>query len=226
MGMMIDVLSRRIKDMKILRQREERRDNKVAQDALDNRFKVLTTQINYLMEALQYTKVNMRFQLSESVLNDLENLLTEHKNVIREGFAEKEAINQSEANYKSVQQSIKKEWSKHYSALTSATISTLQVISGIDSEHVSKCMEGIAKGSTWTTSMGDYKTMEKSLLDAKALINELGLDQQIIAFLQKMNSGKATVTDLDDKVLQWLKTESLERRVKLSFIGLGKKIGS
>lgn len=223
MGMMIDVLSRRIKDMKILRQREERRDNKVAQDALDNRFKVLTTQINYLMEALQYTKVNMRFQLSESVLNDLENLLTEHKNVIREGFAEKEAINQSEANYKSVQQSIKKEWSKHYSALTSATISTLQVISGIDSEHVSKCMEGIAKGSTWTTSIGDYKTMEKSLLDAKALINELGLDQQIIAFLQKMNSGKATVTDLDDKVLQWLKTESLERRVKLSFIGLGKK---
>ena len=223
MGMMIDVLSRRIKDMKILRQREERRDNKVAQDALDNRFKVLTTQINYLMEALQYTKVNMRFQLSESVLNDLENLLTEHKNVIREGFAEKEAINQSEANYKSVQQSIKKEWSKHYSALTSATISTLQVISGIDSEHVSKCMEGIAKGSTWTTSIGDYKTMEKSLLEAKALINELGLDQQIIAFLQKMNSGKATVTDLDDKVLQWLKTESLERRVKLSFIGLGKK---
>lgn len=223
MGMMIDVLSRKIKDMKILRQREERRDNKVAQDALDNRFKVLTTQINFLMEALQYTKVNMRFQLSESVLNDLENLLTEHKNVIREGFAEKEAINQSEANYKSVQQSIKKEWSKHYSALTSATISTLQVISGIDSEHVSKCMEGIAKGSTWTTSIGDYKTMEKSLLDAKALINELGLDQQIIAFLQKMNSGKATVTDLDDKVLQWLKTESLERRVKLSFIGLGKK---
>lgn len=219
MGMMIDVLSRRIKDMKILRQREERRDNKVAQDALDNRFKILTTQINYLMEALQYTKVNMRFQLSESVLNDLENLLTEHKNVIREGFAEKEAINQSEANYKSVQQSIKKEWSKHYSALTSATISTLQVISGIDSEHVSKCLEGIAKGSTWTTSIGDYKTMEKSLIDAKALINELGLDQQIIAFLQKMNSGKATVTDLDDKVLQWLKTESLERRVKLSFKG-------
>ena len=223
MGMMIDVLNRKIKDMKVLRQREERRDNKVAQDALDNRFKILTTQINYLMEALQYTKVNMRFQLSESVLNDLENLLTEHKNVIREGFAEKEAINQSEANYKSVQQSIKKEWSKHYSALTSATISTLQVISGIDSEHVSKCMEGIAKGSTWTTSIGDYKTMEKSLLDAKALINELGLDQQIIAFLQKMNSGKATVTDLDDKVLQWLKTESLESRVKLSFIGLGKK---
>ena len=72
-------------------------------------------------------------------------------------------------------------------------------------------------------SIGDYKTMGKSLLDAKALIDELGLDQQIIAFLQKMNSGKATVMDLDDNVLQWLKTESLEKRVKLSFIGGSKK---
>ena len=223
MGMMIDALSRKIKDMKTLRMYEERRDNKAAQDALDNRFKVLTLQIHALMSALQYTKEHMQFQLSESGLNDLENLLVEHKNVIREGFAEKEAINQAESDFKSIQQTVKKEWAKQYLTLTSATISTLQVISGIDSEHVSKCLEGIAKGSTWTMSIGDYKTMGKSLLDAKALIDELGLDQQIIAFLQKMNSGKATVMDLDDNVLQWLKTESLEKRVKLSFIGGSKK---
>lgn len=218
MGMMIDVLSRKIKDMRSLRQYEERRDNKVAQDALDNRFKVLTIQIHSLMSVLKYTKDNMQFQLSESVLTELENLLIEHKSVIQDGFAEKEAINKAESDYKSVLQSIKKEWSKHYSALTSATVSTLQVISGIDIDNVSKCLEGIAKGSAWTMSIGDYKTMEKSLQDAKVLINKLGLDQKIIEFLQKMNSGKATVMELDDNVLRWLKEESLEERVKLSFI--------
>ena len=209
--------------MKTLRLYEERRDNKAVQDALDNRFRVLTNQIHSLMLALQYTKENMQFQLSENVLNDLENLLTEHKNVIREGFAEKEAIEKAESDYKSIQQSVKKEWSKQYLVLTGATISTLQVISGIDSEHVSKCLEGITRGSTWTMSIGDYKTMAKSLQDAKALIDKLGLDQQIIGFLQKMNSGKATVMDLDDNVLRWLKEESLERRVKLSFIGGSRK---
>lgn len=218
MSMMIDVLSRKIKDMRSLRQYEERRDNKVAQDALDNRFKVLTIQIHSLMSVLKYTKDNMQFQLSESVLTELENLLIEHKSVIQDGFAEKEAINKAESDYKSVLQSIKKEWSKHYSALTSATVSTLQVISGIDIDNVSKCLEGIAKGSAWTMSIGDYKTMEKSLQDAKVLINKLGLDQKIIEFLQKMNGGKATVMDLDDNVLRWLKEESLEGRVKLSFI--------
>ena len=156
-------------------------------------------------------------------MSDLENLLIEHKAVIRSGFAEKDAINQAETDFKNIQQSIKKEWAKQYSILTNATISTLQVISGIDSEHVSKCMEGIAKGSTWTTSINDFKTMDHSLSEAKILINGLGLDQQIIAFLQKMNNGKATVMDLDDNVLRWLKEESLDNRVKLSFMGGNKK---
>lgn len=223
MGMIIDVLSKKIQDMKDLRQREERRDNKAAQDALDLRFKALTTQIHSLMTALQYTKENMQFQLSDTLLSDLENLLTEHKAVIRSGFAEKDAINQVEIDFKNIQQSIKKEWSKQYLTLTNATISTLQVISGIDSERVSKCMEGIAKGSAWTTSIGDFKTMDHSLSEAKTLINGLSLDPQIIAFLQKMNNGKATVMDLDDNVLRWLKEESLDKRVKLSFMGGGKK---
>ena len=226
MGMMIDVLDKRIKDMKTLRQREERRDNKVAQGALDLRFTTLTAQIHSLMTALQYTRDYMQFQLTESILSDLEKMLRGHKDVIQSGFVEKDALQQSETDLKSIQQNVKKEWSKHYSALTSATISTLQVISGIDSENVSKCLDGIMKGSNWTTSLGDFKMMNRSLSEAGNLINGLGLNPQIIAFLQKMNNGKATVIDLDENVLHWLKEESLDKRIKLSFTGGSKKYWS
>lgn len=218
MGMMIDILNKKIKEMKDLRQREERRDNKAAQDALDLKFKLLTEQIHQLMNALQYVKENIQFQLSDTVLTDLENLLNAHKGAIRSGFAEKDSVSQVENNLKSIQQSIKKEWSKQYLVLTKSTISTLRVISGIDSERVTKCLEGIAKGETWTTNIGDFKTMNRSLSDANTLIAGLGLDQQIIDFLQKMNNGKATVVDLDEKVLNWLKTEALDKRVRLSFV--------
>lgn len=223
MDMMIDTLNKKIKEMKELLQREERRDNKAAQDALDNKYKLLTKQIHQLMIALQYVKENMQFQLSEIVLIDLENLLTTHKGAIRSGFAEKDSVSKVESDLKSIQLSIKKEWSKQYSTLTNSTVSTLKVISDIDSEHVTKCLEGIAKGETWTTSIGDLKTMNKSLSDANTLIAGLGLDQRIIDFLQKMNSGKATVMDLDEKVLNWLKTESLDKRVRLSFISTAKR---
>ena len=172
MGMMIDILDKKIKEMKDLRQREERRDNKVAQDALDSKFKLLTEQIHQLMTALQYAKENMQFQLSETALTDLENLLTTHKGAIRSGFAEKDSISKVETDLKSIQQSIKKEWSKQYSILTNSTISTLKVISGIALERVTKCLEGIAKGENWTTSIDDFKIMNKSLSDANTLIAE------------------------------------------------------
>lgn len=223
MDMMIDILNKKIRDMRDLRQREERRDNKAIQDALDHRFKTLTKQIHSLMVALQYTKENMQFQLSEQVLSDLEHLLTEHKDAIHSGYAEREAVDQAESDYKNVQQKIKKEWSKQYTILTKATISTLQVIIGIDSEHVSECLDGINKGEIWTMEISNFKAMDKSLSEAKTLIDRLGLNQQIKAFLQKMNEGKATVSDLDDNVLRWLKGESLDQRVKLSFIGGSRK---
>jgi hypothetical protein len=223
MGMMINILNKKIKEMKDLRQREERRDNKAAQDALDLKFKLLTEQIHQMMTALQYAKENMQFQLSETVLTDLENLLIANKGAIRSGFTEKDSVSKVETDLKSIQLSIKKEWSKQYAVLTNSTISTLKVISGIDSEHVTKCLEGIAKGETWTTSIGDFKTMNNRLSDANTLIAGLGLDQPIIDFLQKMNSGKATIADLDEKVLNWLKTEALDKRVRLSFSSAVKK---
>ncbi len=39
MDMMIDILNKKIKEMQELRQREERRDNKAAQEILDRKFK-------------------------------------------------------------------------------------------------------------------------------------------------------------------------------------------
>ena len=219
MAMMIDILDKSIKDMKDLRQREERRDNKAAQEALDQRFSVLTSQIHSLILALQYTKEKMQFQLNDQIIIELESLLQESENIVKSGFAEKDPIVQVENAHKTLQQNIKKDWAKHYSLMTNSTKSTLQVISGIDAEKVAKCLEGIAKGASWTTSIGDFKAMNQSLAEAKDLIDGLGLDQQIIAFLQKMNNGKATVMDLDENVLRWLRDESLARRVKLSFVG-------
>ena len=217
MGMLIDVLDKRIRELKDLRQREERRDNQSAQNALDQKYKVLAGQIHELMLALKYTKENMSFQLSEAVLDDVNTMLLDQKATVQSGYADKEMVFKVESELKSILISIKKEWAKEYLNLTSATVSTLKVIVGVDTEKVSDCLGGIAKGETWTTDINEFQTMNKSMADANTLISGLGLDEQIISFLQKMNSGKATIADLDDKVMNWLRTEELDKRVKLSF---------
>ena len=217
MGMLIDILDKKIKELKDLRQREERRDNKAAQDALDQKYKVLTGQIHELMLALKYTKANLSFQLSETVLDDINTMLLDQKVAVQSGYADKEMVSKVENELKVVLISIRKEWSKQYVNLTSATVSTLKVIAGVDTEKVSYCLDGIAKGENWTTDINEFQTMNKSMADANTLISGLGLDEQIISFLQKMNSGKATIADLDDEVMNWLRTEELDKKVKLSF---------
>ena len=223
--MLMDVLENKINAMSSLRQRENRITNKAAQDAVDTRFKTLTEDIHKLTLALQYTKANMSFQLSDSTLNGFDNLLTDAKETVRSGFAEKDAVNTAEKALKDINAIVKKEWSKQYDSLTSAAIGTLKVVIDIDKDRVTACLDGIGKGATWTTNVEEYAAMNKSLNDAVTLIAELGLDDQIIDFLQKMSGGKATVADLDEKVLNWLRSESLEKRVKLSFgMSTGKRI--
>nr|WP_288346740.1 hypothetical protein [uncultured Anaerostipes sp.] len=220
---MIAVLKKKKKEMKNLRQREEKRDNKAVQDAIDRKFKSLTEQIHQLMIALRYAKDYTQFQLDDKVLSDLEELLIYHKRTVHSGYADRDNVNRTEIDFKDICQNIKKQWTKHYIKITDKTNSTLKVISKIDSARVSKCLNDIGKGADWTTNVDNFETINKSLSEAKKLIDDLGLDQEIITFLQKMNNGRATILDLDEKVIGWLKKESLESRVKLTFISRGNR---
>ena len=217
MGMLIDLLDKKIKEMKDLRQRVERRDNKAAQDAVDHRYKALSEQINNLMLALQFAKSNMSFQLSDDVIKAVETLLQEHEDAVSSGYADKEIVTKEEDDLKLIITNIKKEWTKKYKTLTDSTVSTLKILIDIDPDKVSECLDGIERGEYWTTEITEFEAMNKSLESANDLISGLGLDEQIIAFLQKMNNGKATLVDLDDKVICWLKAESLDKKIKLRF---------
>ena len=62
------------------------------------------------------------------------------------------------------------------------------------------------------------KRLKKSLNSAETLINKMDLDQEIIIFLTKITYGKATLTDLNEKVMAWIRKENLDSRVKLSFL--------
>lgn len=76
----------------------------------------------------------------------------------------------------------------------------------------------IQPAENWDLDVERYKTMHNGLNEADYLIMELGLDDEIIAFLQNTNSGRATLQDLNDKVLAWIRDEQLERKIRISFV--------
>ena len=216
--MIFDQMERRIKDMKELRRLEMIKANRAQQEITDIKYRNLVSQVKELIEVLGYAKANLQFVISDSVQADLKQLISKLLDAVQNGYADKDMVTDGENDFKTILASIKKEWNKHHAAITTTTVNTLKVIGGIESEQVASCLADIKVAGTWQTDLTMLKRLKKSLNSAETLINKMDLDQEIIIFLTKITYGKATLTDLNEKVMAWIRKENLDSRVKLSFL--------
>lgn len=215
--MIFDQMERRIKEMKELRRLETIKANRVQQEATDIKYRNLVVQVKGFMNVLQYFQTELKFEVSDSYKAEISALFVKLQEVIKDGYANKDLVTESENDFKNIINTIKKDWTKHHTSLTSTTVNTLKIIGGIESDQVEACLTDIKNASAWQMDVTVYKKLKKALDSADSLIEKMSLDQDIIAFLTKMTSGKATFYDLNDKVMDWIKKEALEKRVKLSF---------
>lgn len=215
--MIFDQMERRIKEMKELRRLETIKSNRVQQEATDIKYHNLVAQVKGFINILQYFQTELKFEVSDSYKTEIRALLAKLQEVIKDGYANKDLVTESENDFRNILNTIKKDWTKHHTSLTSTTVNTLKIIGGIESDQVEACLTDIKNASTWQMDVTVYKKLKKALDSADSLIEKMSLDQDIIDFLTKMTSGKATFYDLNDKVMEWIKKESLEKRVKLSF---------
>ena len=215
--MIFDQMERRIKEMKELRRLETIKSNRVQQEATDIKYHNLVAQVKGFMNILQYFQTESKFEISDSYKIEISTLFGKLQEVIKDGYANKDLVTESENDFRNILNTIKKDWTKHHTSLTSTTVNTLKIIGGIESDQVEACLTDIKNASTWQMDVTVYKKLKKALDSADSLIEKMSLDQDIIEFLTKMTSGRATFYDLNDKVMDWIKKESLEKRVKLSF---------
>ena len=215
--MIFDQMERRIKEMKELRRLETIKSNRVQQEATDIKYHNLVAQVKGFINILQYFQTELKFEISDSYKIEISTLFGKLQEVIKDGYANKDLVTESENDFRNILNTIKKDWTKHHTSLTSTTVNTLKIIGGIESDQVEECLTDIKNASTWQMDVTVYKKLKKALDSADSLIEKMSLDQDIIEFLTKMTSGRATFYDLNDKVMDWIKKESLEKRVKLSF---------
>ena len=215
--MIFDQMERRIKEMKELRRLETIKSNRVQQEATDIKYHNLVAQVKGFINILQYFQTELKFEISDSYKIEISTLFGKLQEVIKDGYANKDLVTESENDFRNILNTIKKDWTKHHTSLTSTTVNTLKIIGGIESDQVEACLTDIKNASTWQMDVTVYKKLKKALDSADSLIEKMSLDQDIIEFLTKMTSGRATFYDLNDKVMDWIKKESLENRVKLSF---------
>ena len=163
-----------------------------------------------------YTDLNV--PKNHEILMSTSELMNVLEQIVASGLASPDGIINADNTFKTLQSSMKKEWSKQYADLTSATVSTLEAIRGIDPDNVGSCLQKIQPAENWDLDVERYKIMHNGLNEADHLIMELGLDDEIITFLQNTNSARATLQDLNDRVLAWIRAEHLEKKIRISFM--------
>lgn len=215
--MLIDLLNSKIDEMQEIRRLEAIKAGQEQQAITDVKYHELVQDIHQMIEAIIYADSKLNFSVNETTKEQIKELLLKTQEVIKSGFADKDLLTATQRILNIVLKKIKEEWEIHFKKITLATIKTLTVIKAIDEDKVTKCKANIDNAIQWKNEKSVLEELRKALDEAKKLIQSLNLDEKIVSFLTKMNSGKATVADLDEVVCKWFKDENLETRIKLVF---------
>lgn len=216
--MIFDDLVTTTKAMQDLQKKTAIKNNKAMQDNADTKYRLLLTQVNRFVDVIVYLYTDLSAPKNHEILMLTSELMNVLEQIVASGLASPDGIINADNTFKTLQSRMKKEWSKQYADLTGATVSTLEAIRGIDPDNVGSCLRKIQPAENWDLDVERYQTMHNGLNEADHLIMELGLDDEIITFLQNTNSGRATLQDLNDKVLAWIRDEQLERKIRISFV--------
>ena len=97
-----------------------------------------------------------------------------------------------------------------------------QTIKGIapEKEKADYASNKIKLGASWDFKQDNLDKMEKGLQEAETIIDSLGLGEdggEILDFLKKVASGKASVHDLTPDILTWLMEKNMTTRLAVSF---------
>lgn len=216
--MILDRLSRSVKSMEKLHRLEVQKANKAQQDIVDNNYRRIVEKTELLCKAVCYAREHLSFQTACS--SELIRLLSSLQNAGSRSLVEQDHVDKANTAYSSVQDKIRKEWAKHYQVLTGPTVNTLKTIKGLDEIRINSCITKVEAAAAWNSAVGTLMNLAAALAQANEIIQNLNLDQEVIAFLGKITAGNATLADLNENVLQWMQTEQLLSKIKLSFTRL------
>ena len=216
--MIFDVLDQKMKDMKALRQREERRANQKQQAALDQKYRALVEEAERFSDSLACVRDTLEFPISEELRTDCLTLLDELEAAVSTGYAVQESVEKAKRRYDALHGQMKKAWSAYFRSYTAGTWNTLRVIRSIDEETVDRYIEQIEAAKDWSAGIPAFAGLMATLMYAKKLIQSLEMEEETVEFLTKMTSGKATAADLSEGVVAWLRKEGLEKKIRLSFL--------
>lgn len=219
--MLIDTLNECIIDMKTVREMETSSADTKKQATADYNFKQLISSLKKIMDELNLAVENSAFRPSANVLSALKSFIGVCEKIVQSGAANNATTQYISSESKKIYAVIGQEWAEFYTEYTKNTLSLLETIKGTlkDEKNAIYAANKIKKASAWNSVVENYNYLKQGMDEAEGLLKELGLgeDSPILTFLKLVSEGNATILDLTDDILKWIKAENLADKMFISF---------
>ena len=211
--MLIDTLNERIIDMKTVHEMETASADTKKQAMADYNFKQLILNLKQMVDEVNLAVENSDFRPSANVISALKSFLGVCEKVVQTGVANNATTQYISFESKKLYTVIGQEWSEFYLKATANILSLLDTVKGIipDENKAIYATNKIKKASSWNVTIDNYNYLKQGIAEADKILEDLDLDEdsEILAFLKLVSEGKATILNLTDEILAWIKAENL-----------------
>lgn len=219
--MLIDILNECIIDMKTVHEMETASADTKKQAAADYNFKQLILSLKQIIDEVNLAVENSEFRPSMNVVIVLKSFLGACDKVVQAGAANNATTQYISSELKKLYAVIGREWAEYFSKDTSNILSLLDTVKGIipDENIAIYAANKIKRAATWNTTVDSYNYLKQGIAEADKIFKDLDLDEdsEILAFLKLVSEGKATILNLTDEILEWLKQENIANKIFLKF---------
>ena len=219
--MLIDILNECIVDMNTVRALETASADTKKQSEANYKFKQLVVSVKQTIVEIQTAVENSKFRPSTEVMSGLNGIIKNCEQVVKVGAANAATTGFIEGERKKVYDEVGQDWLAYYQGATAHIISLLEIVKGIltNEDRVKYATNKMRRAASWSKTADNYRFLNAGLADAEKILKDLDLDEDsdILAFLKLVSERKATIRNLTDEILAWIKAENLEDTMHIEF---------
>ena len=225
--MLMDSLSKSIKDMKQMVIIENAAHDAEKKAKNDSDYRTVVDDFSKTVNKLHQTVKTMDYMITSETVQCLEESLNKLSEAVTAGVVDADTLSSARQQInRKLNPNLTKEWKAFHQKKTKVSISNLDTLGNLagSPDLVAAIRADISIGYEWTgLSLSDDGTHTRlSLLKAAIdrideLEENLNLSDEIKAFIVKVTSKKARVSDVSEAIIDWIMKENLDDRFVISF---------
>lgn len=194
----------------------------------DQKFRENVIGLSLNIVKIQKAQQKVQFQTSDEILKDIEDTIETLEACVSDGWIDDEELSKSYYSLRNIDKSLNTEWSSFYEKKKRAETGKLDFILQLtdDKPKFTKIKNKLNTVDKWgSLQIADTKGSTRlddfsyGMNETDKAMSSLNLNDEIRQFLSKVTNGKATIIDLDDQIIKWIKEQKLEKTFRIRFNG-------